>query len=75
MLTLEKSRFGLLVTQVLPPHPGGPGPTDPTDPDPVVPEPSVIPEPNPDPTMPEPHGPPLVPKCPAPTRTGRICCK
>jgi hypothetical protein len=65
MLTLERS---LKVTQVLPPHPGGPGPTNPSDPDPVVPEPTIIPEPSPDPTMPEPNPgrPPLVPQVPNP---------
>lgn len=66
MLTLEKPQSGFLVTQVLPPHPGGSGPTDPSDPDPVVPEPTIIPEPSPDPTMPEPNGLPLVPQVPGP---------
>jgi hypothetical protein len=65
MLTLEKSG---MVARVLPPHPGGPGPTDPNDPDPIVPEPTIIPDPFPDPTMPEPspHGPPLIPQVPNP---------
>lgn len=65
MLTLEKS---VMVTMVLPPHPGGPTPTDPSEPDPVVPEPTVIPEPSPDPTMPEPKpgGQPLIPQVPNP---------